>query len=172
MDFLSPAVLHSSHVIGLQGRFPACVPFVELRGKVFRQILRRAVPQLHFHRYIPTVGEFTRNMASAATPASSTKKRRVQSKKAPAAASTSESSEPEITHWLVKAEPAEYPITEFEQDGVTEWDGVRNYQARNNLRRMKLGQKVLFYESNPRKGDRPGVVGLCHVVKEDYPDPT
>jgi predicted RNA-binding protein with PUA-like domain len=71
-------------------------------------------------------------------------------------------------HWLVKQEPETYSWTDFVSDGKTDWTGVRNYQARNNLREMKTGDRVLFYHSGKDKA----VVGLAEVVKSAYPDPT
>ena len=73
-----------------------------------------------------------------------------------------------INYWLVKSEPHKYSWEKFNQDGRTFWDGVRNYQARNNLREMKKGDLVLFYHSNEGKE----VVGIAKVVKEAYQDPT
>lgn len=73
-----------------------------------------------------------------------------------------------IHYWLVKSEPHKYSWEKFNQDGRTFWDGVRNYQARNNLREMKEGDLVLFYHSNEGKE----VVGIAKVVKEFYQDPT
>jgi len=73
-----------------------------------------------------------------------------------------------IAFWLVKSEPFKYSWDKFNQDGRTFWDGVRNYQARNNLREMKEGDLVLFYHSNEGKA----VVGIAKVVKEAYQDPT
>jgi len=73
-----------------------------------------------------------------------------------------------MNHWLVKSEPVKYSWEKFNQDGRTFWDGVRNYQARNNLREMKEGDLVLFYHSN----DGKEVVGIAKVVKEAYQDPT
>lgn len=73
-----------------------------------------------------------------------------------------------IQHWLVKSEPFKYSWEKFNKDGRTFWDGVRNYQARNNLREMKEGDLVLFYHSNEGKN----VVGIAKVVKEFYQDPT
>ncbi len=70
--------------------------------------------------------------------------------------------------WLVKSEPVKYSWEKFNQDGRTFWDGVRNYQARNNLRDMREGDLVLFYHSN----DGKEVVGIAKVVKESYQDPT
>ena len=70
--------------------------------------------------------------------------------------------------WMVKQEPEVYSWTDFANDGRTDWTGVRNYQARNNLREMKTGDRVLFYHSGKEKA----VVGLAEVVKAAYPDPT
>ncbi|ALL07822.1 ubiquinol-cytochrome C reductase [Pedobacter sp. PACM 27299] len=70
--------------------------------------------------------------------------------------------------WLVKSEPFKYSWDQFNKDGRTFWDGVRNYQARNNLKAMKEGDLVLFYHSNEGKN----VVGIAKVVKEFYQDPT
>lgn len=72
------------------------------------------------------------------------------------------------SYWLVKQEPETYSWTDFVSDGKTDWTGVRNYQARNNLREMKAGDRVLFYHSGKDKA----VVGLAEVVKSAYPDPT
>lgn len=73
-----------------------------------------------------------------------------------------------MNHWLVKSEPFKYSWEKFNKDGRTFWDGVRNYQARNNLKEMKEGDLVLFYHSNEGKN----VVGIAKVVKEFYQDPT
>ena len=73
-----------------------------------------------------------------------------------------------MNHWLVKSEPHKYSWEKFNEEGRTFWDGVRNYQARNNLREMKIGDMVLFYHSNEGKC----VVGIAKVVKEAYQDPT
>lgn len=73
-----------------------------------------------------------------------------------------------MQYWLVKSEPVKYSWEKFNKDGRTFWDGVRNYQARNNLREMKTGDLVLFYHSN----DGKEVVGIAKVVKEAYQDPT
>jgi predicted RNA-binding protein with PUA-like domain len=70
--------------------------------------------------------------------------------------------------WLVKSEPFKYSWDQFVKDGKTFWDGVRNYQARNNLQAMKKGDKVLFYHSN----EGLEIVGVATVVREAYPDPT
>ena len=73
-----------------------------------------------------------------------------------------------MNYWLVKSEPFKYSWEKFNEDGRTFWDGVRNYQARNNLREMRVGDLVLFYHSNEGKA----VVGIAKVVKESYQDPT
>lgn len=71
-------------------------------------------------------------------------------------------------HWLVKQEPTAYSFDRLVRDGRTTWDGVRNFQARNNLAAMKKGDRVLFYHSVKEQA----VVGVCEVVREAYPDPT
>jgi len=73
-----------------------------------------------------------------------------------------------MKHWLVKSEPHKYSWEKFNEEGRTFWDGVRNYQARNNLREMKEGDLALFYHSNEGKC----VVGIAKVVREAYQDPT
>jgi len=73
-----------------------------------------------------------------------------------------------MNYFLVKSEPFKYSWKQFNEDGRTFWDGVRNYQARNNLKEMKVGDLVLFYHSNEGKE----VVGVAKVVKEFYQDPT
>jgi predicted RNA-binding protein with PUA-like domain len=70
--------------------------------------------------------------------------------------------------WLVKQEPESYSWKTFCGEGRTSWDGVRNYQARNNLRAMGAGDRVLFYES----GDSKSVAGTARVARAAYPDPT
>ena len=72
------------------------------------------------------------------------------------------------SYWLVKQEPEAYSWDDFVKEGETYWDGVRNYQARNNLRAMKKGDMVFFYHSVSGKE----VVGVAWVTKEHYPDPT
>ena len=75
-----------------------------------------------------------------------------------------------MRHWLMKSEPDDYSFDDLLRDGRTMWDGVRNYQARNFMRDdMQVGDQVLFYHSNIKP---PGVVGLCEVVSEPYPDHT
>ena len=73
-----------------------------------------------------------------------------------------------MQYWLVKSEPFKYSWEQFVLDKKTIWDGVRNYQARNNLRAMKKGDLVLWYHSN----EGMEVVGIAKVVKEAYQDPT
>jgi predicted RNA-binding protein with PUA-like domain len=71
-------------------------------------------------------------------------------------------------YWLVKQEPTAYSWDQFVVDGKTDWTGVRNFQARNNLRSMKAGDQVLFYHSVNGKA----VVGIAVVSREAFPDPT
>lgn len=73
-----------------------------------------------------------------------------------------------MNYWLVKSEPFKYSWAKFNEDKRTFWDGVRNYQARNNLKGMKEGDLVLFYHSN----EGMCVVGVAKVVREFYQDPT
>lgn len=73
-----------------------------------------------------------------------------------------------MNYWLVKSEPGAYSWDDFVKLGRDHWDGVRNYQARNNMKLMKVGDEVLFYHSIVGKQ----VVGIAKVVKEFYPDPT
>ena len=73
-----------------------------------------------------------------------------------------------MNHWLVKQEPSTYPFSRFLKEKKVVWDGVRNYQARNFLRQMKLGDPVLYYHSV----DERAVVGLAKVVETAFPDPT
>ena len=73
-----------------------------------------------------------------------------------------------MNHWLVKTEPGAYSWAQFVKDGHTAWTGVRNFQARINLRGMKKGDPVCFYHS----GEEKQVVGLARVAKAAYPDPT
>jgi predicted RNA-binding protein with PUA-like domain len=70
--------------------------------------------------------------------------------------------------WLVKQEPSSYSWSDFVADGETSWTGVRNFAARNNLRKMKKGDEVLFYHS----GDEKAVVGIAKVVRTAYLDAT
>ena len=73
-----------------------------------------------------------------------------------------------MNYWLVKQEPAAYSFDDLLKDGRTDWTGVRNFQARNNLQSMRTGDKVLFYHSVSEKS----IVGLAEVSKEQFPDPT
>ena len=73
-----------------------------------------------------------------------------------------------MKYWLVKSEPFKYSWEMFLKNGSTYWDGVRNYQARNNLKNMKKDDLVLFYHSN----EGLEVVGIAKVIKESYQDPT
>lgn len=73
-----------------------------------------------------------------------------------------------MAQWLVKSEPDVYSWKDLCREGRTFWSGVRNFQARNNLNAMKVGEKVLFYHSQSTKD----VVGIAEVVREAYPDPT
>ncbi|MFQ3578003.1 MAG: EVE domain-containing protein [Verrucomicrobiia bacterium] len=71
-------------------------------------------------------------------------------------------------NWLVKQEPEDYPFARLQVEKITAWTGVRNFQARNNLRAMAKGEMVLYYHS----GSAREIVGLCKVVRTSYPDPT
>lgn len=73
-----------------------------------------------------------------------------------------------MNYWLVKSEPFKYSWDDLVNQGIGVWDGVRNYQARNNLKAMKLGDLVLFYHSN----EGLEIVGLAKIVREAYQDPT
>ena len=71
--------------------------------------------------------------------------------------------------WLMKSEPDAYSIDNLKKDGVTLWDGIRNYQARNFMRRMRIGDKIFFYHSNCKP---PGIVGFMEVIDLNIIDPT
>lgn len=73
-----------------------------------------------------------------------------------------------MAHWLVKSEPGTWSWDDQVRDGTAEWDGVRNYQAANNLKAMKIGDRAFFYHSVNEKQ----VVGIVEVVREYYPDPS
>ena len=73
-----------------------------------------------------------------------------------------------MNYWLIKSEPFKYSWDQFVNDKETFWDGVRNYQARNNLRAMKKGDLAFWYHSNEGKE----IVGIAKVTKEAYQDPT
>src|SRR5436190_17506603 len=70
--------------------------------------------------------------------------------------------------WLVKQEPSSYSWSDFVVERQTSWTGVRNYTARNNLRKMRKGDEVLFYHS----GEDKAVIGIAKVMRAAYPDPT
>src|SRR5258707_232737 len=72
------------------------------------------------------------------------------------------------SYWLIKSEPLKYPFSKLLADGETCWDGVRNFEARNNLRAMQVGDLALFYHSNEGKE----VVGVARVSRTAYQDPT
>lgn len=76
-----------------------------------------------------------------------------------------------MNFWLVKSEPDSFSLEDLQsRPNATEmWDGVRNYQARNNLRSMKQGDQVFFYHSSCKV---PAIVGIAEVVREHYLDPT
>ena len=76
-----------------------------------------------------------------------------------------------MAYWLMKSEPASFSIDDLQRrpKKTEAWDGVRNYQARNFMREMKVGDRAFFYHSSC---DEPGVVGLMRVAAEAYPDPT
>jgi predicted RNA-binding protein with PUA-like domain len=73
-----------------------------------------------------------------------------------------------MKYWLIKSEPSAYSWQQLKKDKKTEWTGVRNYAARNNLRDMKKGDLAFFYHSN----EGQEIVGMAKVVKENYQDPT
>ena len=73
-----------------------------------------------------------------------------------------------MNFWLIKSEPNAYSWDDFVKLGRDHWDGVRNYQARNHMKDMKVGDQALFYHSVKEKS----VVGIAEVVREHYPDPT
>jgi len=72
-----------------------------------------------------------------------------------------------MAYWLMKSEPKSYSWEDLVADGRTEWDGVRNYQAANNLKAMRIGDRAFFYHSITGKE----IVGVMKVVREAYPDP-
>ncbi|MBK8161110.1 MAG: EVE domain-containing protein [Rhodospirillaceae bacterium] len=73
-----------------------------------------------------------------------------------------------MNYWLVKSEPVKYAWDQLVKDGKTFWNGVRNYQAANNLKAMKKGDQAFFYHSN----EGLEIVGICEIAKEYYPDHT
>lgn len=72
-------------------------------------------------------------------------------------------------YWLMKSEPCVYSIDDLERDGVSDWRGVRNYEARNFMKAMAAGDRAFFYHSN---AEPPGVAGIAEVCRTAYPDPT
>lgn len=74
-----------------------------------------------------------------------------------------------MNYWLIKSEIGTYSILDLEKSGQTIWDGVRNYQARNFLRQMQIGDTAFFYHSNTKI---PGIVGLVRIVASQVSDPT
>ncbi|MGZ4212927.1 MAG: EVE domain-containing protein [Actinomycetota bacterium] len=72
-----------------------------------------------------------------------------------------------MAHWLLKTEPTTFSIDHLAEKKVEHWDGVRNFQARNNLRAMKVGEQAFFCHSST---ETPGIAGVCEVVREAYPD--
>ena len=73
-----------------------------------------------------------------------------------------------MAYWLVKSEPGAWSWDDHVKAGVAEWDGVRNYQANNNMKAMKVGEQAFFYHSVNEKR----IVGIVEVVREHYPDPS
>ena len=73
-----------------------------------------------------------------------------------------------MAYWLIKTEPGDWSWEDQVRDGTTHWDGVRNHQAANNLKAMRIGDRVFFYHSVKEKR----IVGIVEVVKESYPDPS
>lgn len=73
------------------------------------------------------------------------------------------------SHWLMKSEPEVYSIDDLAREGTTLWDGIRNYQARNYMRSMQIGDRAFFYHSNSTP---PGIVGLMEVCETGLIDPS
>jgi predicted RNA-binding protein with PUA-like domain len=73
-----------------------------------------------------------------------------------------------VAHWLVKSEPSKYSWDQLVKDGRTHWNGVRNYQAANNLKAMRVGDLAFFYHSV----EELRIVGIAEIVREYYPDPS
>ena len=73
-----------------------------------------------------------------------------------------------MNYWLMKSEPSTFSYDDLVRDKKTGWDGVRNYQARNNLKAMKKGDLAFIYHSNEDKA----IIGIAKITKESYPDPT
>jgi predicted RNA-binding protein with PUA-like domain len=76
-----------------------------------------------------------------------------------------------MKYWLMKSEPSAYSIDDLKRDSTTNWDGVRNYQARNFLREMKAGDKVLFYASSAEPSGVTGVAEVSHEAVPEKKDP-
>jgi len=74
-----------------------------------------------------------------------------------------------MAHWLLKSEPHKYSIDDMKRDKTTDWDGVRNYQARNLMKDMEKGEEAFFYHSS---ADVIGIAGTITISKEFYPDPS
>ena len=74
----------------------------------------------------------------------------------------------EINYWLMKSEPDAYSINDLEKEEETLWDGIRNYQARNFMRSMEIGDQAFFYHSNTKP---PGIVGLMEIIEKNLIDP-
>ena len=74
-----------------------------------------------------------------------------------------------MAHWLMKSEPEVYGLDHLEAEGTTLWDGIRNYQARNFMRTMEVGDQAFFYHSNTQP---PGIVGLMEVIETGLTDPS
>ena len=72
-----------------------------------------------------------------------------------------------MQYWMMKSEPSEFSFSDLMRDGKTVWDGVRNFQARNNMKAMKKGDQILIYHSVTEKA----VAGIAEVSREAYPDP-
>lgn len=89
-------------------------------------------------------------------------------KQTPRASPSREENSLARAYWLMKSEPFKYAWDELVKDGKTYWDGIRNYEARNNLAAMKKGDLAFYYHSNEGKE----IVGIAEVVGEAYPDPT
>src|SRR5947207_315722 len=92
----------------------------------------------------------------------------IKKKKAASTPPASSKTKSASQYWLVKQEPEAYSWNDLVRDHGTEWTGVRNFQARNNLRQMKVGDRLLFYHS----GEQKAVVGIAQVAKAAYPDRT
>lgn len=74
-----------------------------------------------------------------------------------------------MAYWLMKSEPEVYGIDDLQREGTTLWDGIRNYQARNFMRDMQIGDQAFFYHSNTKP---PGIIGLMEVIETNLIDPS